>query len=122
MGWWWMENGELEYRWVENGKQRVGTQGRIVHIRGFGGSPLGGLSTLSFCRQAFGMAQAIDRAASATFRNGVRPSGILSTKDSLTAEQRGVAENLLKEKFAGRSAERRVGKEDVSKCQSGCAP
>src|SRR3546814_10314171 len=47
------------------------------------------------------MAQAIDRAASATFRNGVRPSGILSTKDSLTAEQRGVAENLLQEKFAG---------------------
>src|SRR3546814_3498772 len=59
------------------------------------------LSTLSFGRQAFGMAQAIDRAASATFRNGVRPSGILSTKDSLTAEQRGVAENLLQEKFAG---------------------
>src|SRR3546814_845182 len=96
-----LDNGELEYRWVENGKQRVETQGRIVHIRGFGGSPLGGLSTLSFGRQAFGMAQAIDRAASATFRNGVRPSGILSTKDSLTAEQRGVAENLLQEKFAG---------------------
>src|SRR3546814_17555602 len=50
---------------------------------------------------AFGMAQAIDRAASATFRNGVRPSGILSTKDSLTADQRGVAENMMKEKFAG---------------------
>src|SRR3546814_2941568 len=48
-----LDNGELEYRWVENGKQRVETQGRIVHIRGFGGSPLGGLSTLSFGRQAF---------------------------------------------------------------------
>src|SRR3546814_10941785 len=58
-----LDNGELEYRWVENGKQRVETQGRIVHIRGFGGSPLGGLSTLSFGRQAFGMAKAIDRAA-----------------------------------------------------------
>src|SRR3546814_10594735 len=41
-----LDNGELEYRWVENGKQRGETQGRIVHIRGFGGSPLGGLSTL----------------------------------------------------------------------------
>src|SRR3546814_6577354 len=60
-----LDNGELEYRWVENGKQRVETQGRIVHIRGFGGSPLGGLSTLSFGRQAFGMAQAkIGRAPS----------------------------------------------------------
>src|SRR3546814_4613659 len=58
-------------------------------------------TTLFRSRHAFGMAQAIDRAASATFRNGVRPSGILSTKDSLTAEQRGVAENLLQEKFAG---------------------
>src|SRR3546814_4921125 len=28
-----LDNGELEYRWVENGKQRVETQGRIVHIR-----------------------------------------------------------------------------------------
>src|SRR3546814_19648461 len=121
MGWWWMENGELEYRWVENGKQRVGTQGRIVHIRGFGGSPLGGLSTLSFCRQAFGMAKAIDRAASATFRNGVRPSGILSTKDRLTAEPRGVSEYLLQGNSdsslpAGRpmgSEERLVGRKVV---------
>src|SRR3546814_4176043 len=51
-----LDNGELEYRWVENGKQRVETQGRIVHIRCFGGSPLGGLSTLSFGRQSFGIA------------------------------------------------------------------
>src|SRR3546814_12864160 len=69
-----LDNGELEYRWVENGKQRVETQGRIVQIRGFGGSPLGGLSTLSFGRSAFGMAQAIDRAASATFRQGIGES------------------------------------------------
>src|SRR3546814_19549727 len=103
-----LDNGELEYRWVENGKQRVETQGRIVHIRGLGGSPLGGLSTLSFGRQAFGMAQALDRAASATCRKGVRQSGLSGPKDSRTAQQTGDGENKI-----NRTAERGQGSQTV---------
>ena len=73
----------------------------MLHIRGFGGNPLGGLSTLSFGRQTFGLAQAIERASGDTFRNGVRPSGLLKTADTLTIDQRKQAEELLQEKFAG---------------------
>jgi HK97 family phage portal protein len=97
-----LSNGDLEYEWTDNNRRRRETQQRILHIRGFGGSPLGGLSTLTFGRQAFGMARSINNAASATFRNGIRPAGVLTKEGTpLTAEQRATAEALLQEKYAG---------------------
>jgi HK97 family phage portal protein len=94
--------GALEYDFTVNGGRRVLPQSAMLHIRGFGGSPLGGLSTLSFGRTAFGTALAIEGSAASTFRNGVKPSGIL-TKDGnpLTGEQRRVVEQLLAEKYQG---------------------
>jgi HK97 family phage portal protein len=95
-------NGDLEYEWTESGRTRKESQARILHIRGFGGSPLGGLSTLTFGRKAFGMATAINNAASATFRNGVRATGVMTKEGSpFTAEQRKTAEELLQQKYAG---------------------
>jgi HK97 family phage portal protein len=96
-----VSNGDLEYRWNEGQRQRRETQARILHIRGFGGSPLGGLSTLSFGRQAFGIARSINTAARATFANSVRPSGAMQTDVQLTKEQRNDAEALLQEKYQG---------------------
>jgi HK97 family phage portal protein len=95
------DNGDLEYRWNEGSRQRVETQQRILHIRGFGGSPLGGLSTLSLGRQVFGMARSINRAAQETFRNGARPSGVMSIDKALTKDQRNEAETRLQEKYQG---------------------
>lgn len=94
-------NGDIEYRWTEDNKTRVETQDRILHIRGFGGSPLGGLSTLSFGRRAFGLARSINGAASATFTNGIRPSGVLMTDKPFQGDQRQQAEKLLQEKYQG---------------------
>jgi HK97 family phage portal protein len=94
-------NGDLEYRWTDNSRDRRETQERILHIRGFGGSPLGGLSTLAFGRQAFGIARSINQAAQATFRNGVRSSGVMSSDKAFTTEQRSKAEELLQQKYAG---------------------
>jgi HK97 family phage portal protein len=94
-------NGDLQYEWSDGNRRRTETQATVLHIRGFGGSPLGGLSTLTFGRKAFGLAQAINSAASATFRNGVRASGIMSSDKAFTVEQRKTAEDLLQEKFAG---------------------
>lgn len=95
-------NGDIEYRWTdETGKARVETQEKVLHIRGFGGGPLGGVSTLSVCRNAFGAAQATDRAASTMFSNSALPSGILTAPGPLKAEQRIEAEKLLQEKFVG---------------------
>ena len=96
-----LDTGALEYEWVDQGRRIIAGQDRVLHIRGFGGNPLGGLSTLSSGRQSFGLAQAIERASGDTFRNGVRPSGLLKTADTLTIDQRKQAEELLQEKFAG---------------------
>ena len=93
--------GELAYRWRDASGQRELGQRDVLHIRGFGGGPLGGVSPLAICRQAFGAAAAVDRAASTVFANGVRPSGVLSVDKMLNAEQRSELEQLLQEKFVG---------------------
>lgn len=73
----------------------------VLHIRGFGGDPLGGLSTIAYGAATFGLAKAINKATGSTFKNGVRPSGVLSTEQQLNAAQRVEAEGLLGEKFRG---------------------
>ncbi|MFT4129955.1 phage portal protein [Labrys sp. (in: a-proteobacteria)] len=93
--------GNLEYTWSLNGKVHVSGEQDILHIRGFGGSALGGYSTITHARHSFGLAIAIDRAAGSTFRNGLRPSGTLTFEKFLTKEQRDVIEEGLAEKFAG---------------------
>jgi HK97 family phage portal protein len=94
-------NGRLGYRWSENGKDFDLTSDDVLHIRGFGGNPLGGMSTLAFGARTFGLASAIDKASRSTFRNGVRPSGVLTFDKFLTPEQRSVIEEKLVEKFIG---------------------
>lgn len=96
-----LSTGEIEYRWNIDGAEIVRTQESVLHIRGFGGGPLGGLSPLQVCRASFGAAISADRAASTVFANGARPSGVLSTDKALSAEQRVTAEQLLQEKYVG---------------------
>jgi HK97 family phage portal protein len=85
-----IENGSLRYRYSDGGKLVEIGQDEMFHVRGFGGAPLGGLSTLSFGRQSFGLALATDEAAALVYKNGLRSSGVLTTKDNrvLTPEQR----------------------------------
>lgn len=92
---------ELRYRWSEDGQAHEVLQGDMLHIRGFGGSPYGGLSTLSFGRHAFGLASAVDKAAGKMFANGMRPSMALTFDKFLTPEQRELAETRLIEKYLG---------------------
>lgn len=96
-----LASGTIEYRWTEDGKSFVETDKTMLHIRGFGGNPLGGMSTLHFGRHAFSLARAVDRSAGSTFRHGLRPSGVLTFEKWLTPEQREVAEQKLNEKFLG---------------------
>ena len=94
-------SGELRYRWSEDGRAHEVLQRDMLHVRGFGGSPLGGMSTLAFGRHAFGLAVAIDRAAGKVFENGMRPSMALTFDKFLTDEQRELAETRLAEKYVG---------------------
>lgn len=96
-----LSTGELQYRWNDANGQHTLLQSDVLHIRGFGGGPLGGVSPLAVCRQAFASASAVDRAASTIFANGVRSSGVLSSDKAMTADQRKTAEDLLQEKFVG---------------------
>lgn len=96
-----LKNGSIEYRWTEDGQAFVETDATMLHIRGFGGNPLGGMSTLQFGRNSFSLAQATERAASGMFKNGLRPSGVLTFEAWLSPEQRDLAETKLTEKFLG---------------------
>lgn len=94
-------NGSIRYRWTEDGKSFDEPQENVFHVRGFGGDPLGGLSTLSYGRQVFGLAAAVDKAAASTFKNGLRPSVQLGFDKFLTDDQRRLVEQRLVEKYSG---------------------
>nr|WP_246723594.1 phage portal protein [Rhizobium sp. ARZ01] len=96
-----LTSGDIEYRWTEDGKSYVETDRTVLHIRGFGGNPLGGMSTLHFARHAFSLARAVDRSAAGMFKNGLRPSGVLTFENWLSEEHRKLAEAKLTEKFLG---------------------
>ncbi len=97
-----VKTGQLRYRWHDDtGRQHEAFDDEMLHIRGFGGSAMGGMSTLRFGRDAFGLARAIDKSAASTFRNGMRPSGALTFKEFLSEENRRTAERVLSEKFIG---------------------
>jgi HK97 family phage portal protein len=94
-------SGALQYRWRDDAGDHLVRQENMLHIRGFGGGPLGGVSPLAVCRRTFGVALAAERAAAAMFDNGVRPTGTLSTDAKLTLEQRQDFERRLQERFVG---------------------
>jgi hypothetical protein len=96
-----LANGDIEYRWTVDGKSEAATQLDVLHIRGFGGNPLGGVSTLSACSKTFGAANKTENAADAIFKNGINSSGAFSTDKTMTAEQRKTAEGLIQEKYIG---------------------
>lgn len=94
-----IDRGALEYRITESGRQRTVPQDRMLHIRGFGGSPLGGLSTLAFGRSVFGSALAVERAASQTFRQGARSVGAFMADKDLKAEQMRDAREAVTDRY-----------------------
>ena len=96
-----LASGRLEYRTKENGEERVFPQERMLHIRGFGGNPLGGLSTLTFARRTMASALVTEAAARSTFSNGIRTNGAFVSEHPLTKEQMAEVDEVLTEKYAG---------------------
>ena len=96
-------DGSIRYRYVDGGQTVDVGQDEMFHIRGFGGSPLGGLSTLAFGRHSFGLAMATDEAAAQVYKNGLRPSGVLTTQNNQTLkpDQRADIYKYVVEPFAG---------------------
>lgn len=96
-----ISSGSLEYSWHADGQHYVRNEKDILHIRGFGGDPLGGLSTLQFGKNVFGLARAVDKAAGSTFKNGMRPSGALVFDNFLSPDNRKTAQETLTDRFVG---------------------
>jgi HK97 family phage portal protein len=94
-------DGRRGYRWAWEGKSYDLAEEEVFHVRGFGGGPLGGLSTLQYARESLGIAIAADRAAGSMFANGVRPSGAMKFKEFLTDEQREIARGDMTDQFSG---------------------
>jgi HK97 family phage portal protein len=82
----------LGYRWSWEGKSFDLDEAEVFHVRGFGGGPLGGLSTLQYARESLGIAIAADRAAGGDVRQRSTPERrVLKFKDWLDADKRAEA-------------------------------
>ncbi|EAW9117702.1 phage portal protein [Salmonella enterica subsp. enterica serovar Chandans] len=73
----------------------------MLHIRSRIANGMTGVSPLVMGRETFGLAIAANNASAAVFKNGMRPSGVLTTDRLLTPEQRqDFRDNYIKE-FTG---------------------
>lgn len=90
-----LKSGSLQYVWTQDGERFELLDRDVLHIRGPGGDPLGGMSTLTFAREAFSSALAAERTAARMFRNGLRATGAFKWKEWLTPEQRQQAEKVV---------------------------
>lgn len=89
------------YRDWPSGLSRNIDERDIMHIRAFSTNGIMGLSPISYARQTLGLAMATDEASAKVFKNGMRPSGVLSMDQILKKEQRNEVRDSMVEQFAG---------------------
>jgi HK97 family phage portal protein len=94
-------NGRLEYRWTEDGKSFVETSDTVLHIRGFGGNPMGGMSTLAFGARPSAWRYRNRQGRGHDVQERPSPAGVLTFDKFLTVEQRDIVEQRLIQKFTG---------------------
>jgi HK97 family phage portal protein len=94
-------DGRIGYSWSWQGEHYDLTEEDVFHVRGFGGGPLGGLSTISYARESLGIAIAADRAAGSIFANEARPSGVLKFKEWIDKDKRNEAREDIEAQFCG---------------------
>jgi HK97 family phage portal protein len=96
-----LNSGALEYKVHRKSRVETIPQDRMLHIRGFGSSSLGGLSTLSFAFRTLNLQHSINTAASATFRNGIRSSVAVEVEHKLSPEQVRESRQMIAENYQG---------------------
>lgn len=98
------ENNSLVYRYRDpeaKGGSRDYQEYEILHLKGFGTNGITGLGPISYARHSLGNAMAVEESVGSTFRNAVRPSGILTTDQLLTKAQQDAYSSKLADKFSG---------------------
>jgi HK97 family phage portal protein len=81
-------DGSLTYLYSWMGVATELPEDEVFHIKGFSLDGIVGISVIAQGRQVMGTAIAADRASGNFFRNGMRPSGVLTAPSYLTPEQR----------------------------------
>ncbi len=79
---------ELRYKFTEDGKAYDLPAESVLHLRGFGFGGDLGLSVIRYGVQTLGSAIAAEETAGKILGNGMMPSGLLSTDQEITDEQR----------------------------------
>ncbi|HFF7184641.1 TPA: phage portal protein [Enterobacter hormaechei] len=83
-----LTTGALEYKYTENGNERVIPVKNIMHIRGFGLDGVCGMMPMKTGRDVIGSAMAVEESAAKIFEQGLQSSGFLSADNALTDDQR----------------------------------
>ncbi|WP_250451194.1 phage portal protein [Caballeronia sp. ATUFL_M2_KS44] len=97
-----LSNGALQYTYQDlDGTTSTLSEDDVLHFRGFSLDGLMGLSVISYAREVLGNATAANKTSSSVFRNGLRPSGVLSTDQILQKEKRNEIRESLTEQFGG---------------------
>jgi HK97 family phage portal protein len=99
-------NGKLKYAILDRGKKYYLPAEKMFHLRGFGAGDGMGLSAIKYGVNSIGAALAADETAGRVFSNSMMPSGVLTSGQTLTPEQRDQLQAMLST-YAGSS---RAGK------------
>lgn len=83
-----LTTGALEYKYTENGNERVIPVKNIMHIRGFGLDGVCGMMPMKTGRDVIGAAMAVEESAAKIFEQGLQSSGFLSAENALSDDQR----------------------------------
>lgn len=83
-----LTTGALEYKYTENGNERVIPVKNIMHIRGFGLDGICGMMPMKTGRDVIGSAMAVEESAAKIFEQGLQSSGFLTAEQALNDEQR----------------------------------
>ena len=97
-----LDDGELVYRIHDRGKTEDMPREKVFHLKGFGFGGDLGLSPISFGVQTFGAAIAMEEASAKVFGSGLQASGILSSDQNITADQRKDIRTIM-ESYVGSS-------------------
>lgn len=88
-------DGELVYKFTDRGQHVELPAESVLHLKGFGFGGDMGLSVIRYGVQTFGSAIAAEETAAKVLGNGLMPSGVLSSEQELTDDQRAQLTKIL---------------------------
>jgi HK97 family phage portal protein len=95
-----LNDGSMVYEYATDTGVNVYAENNIWHLKLMGNGVIG-LSPLAYQRNTLGIAQAAESAVTNIYRNGAKPSGVLSMDKFLTPEQRDIVRSKFYNLAAG---------------------